>query len=388
MENNNTSGRQRLRPQVYVHFEFGMSLGPNRTPHHHEMTYRSRGLRERSPNFPRAVPAPSTNFLTPSAQHTQHTPNQTRAPQSYYYYGGPPNPARQPEPIYYYGGPTRQPEHAQNERPRRTSRDERPREGSHERGSSAPPPFGDNPWDVNVLQAGDATFSPSPLTGTLRSPQPVDAWKALPEIPSRFRLGEDDMPWDAWSIPVGYDPDTHPQDEEAGPSSSTNDNCEPLSSGAALATTPTDVSTFSIDPIGPPYQPDDPGRIKELAGLSSAMMTVDNGFEHQWWYQGGRESVVTGEAAGVVPQPRFSRNSLGWAIASTPDLRQAERHNSVVASIASPSTNYSGAFTRPETPDSFPQPLTRSLSTRSDELFFDRGDRNDRAKGTQEAQPA
>jgi hypothetical protein len=382
---NNTSGRQRLRPQVYMHFEFGMSLGGNGPPRHHEVTYRSRGLRERSSNFPRAVPARSTNYLSAPAQHVQHShPPPSGQQTSYYYgsladqpsqhvpiyyYGGPPVEPQQPR-IYYYGSPARHPEPEPDVHSGRPSRDSR--RSSHERGNSAPPGFGDNPWDVD-LAPGEAPFPASTLSGTFPSPAAIDPWKALPEIPSRYRLGEDEMPWDAWSVPHGYDPDEHPQDDEVGPSTATNYNPERPRSSGVIATSPTDVSTFSIGPTGPPYRPGDPGRITELAGLSSAMVTVDNGFENQWWYQGGRASVATAEAGGVPPPSRFSRNSLGWAVASTSDLRESEPRQFMAADVTSLPSTHSGEIGSLDTTSY--QPRTRSLTTRSDELFFDRRER-------------
>lgn len=37
------------------------------------------------------------------------------------------------------------------------------------------------------------------------------------------------------------------------------------------------------------------GRAREMETLATAMMTVDNGFEDQWWYQGHRLSNVAGD---------------------------------------------------------------------------------------------
>jgi hypothetical protein len=291
------------------------------------------------------------------------------------YYGGPPVELQQDR-IYYYGNPVRHPEAEPDILPGQSSRDRR--RSSHERGNSAPPPFGDNPWDVN-LEAGEANFPSLKPSATFRSQAAIDPWKALPVIPSRSPLGKDEMPWDAWSVPHGYDPEEYPQDEEAGTSSATKNNRDTSTERSRLgevnATSPTDVSTFSIGPTGPPYRPDDPGRIRELAGLSSAMVTVDNGFENQWWYQGGRESVATGGAAGVPPSPRFSRNSLGWAIASTSEVKKSERHHSMAADDTSFSTRHSCVIENPDAPVSSYRQLTRSLTTRSDELFSDRRDR-------------
>jgi len=72
----------------------------------------------------------------------------------------------------------------------------------------------------------------------------------------------------------------------------------------------------------------DSGQARDLASLSSAMMTVDNGFEDQWWYQGAREPTFEG-AGGALYESRsmptspqdyedtfMTGSTLGWAIAN------------------------------------------------------------------------
>lgn len=346
-----SSQRQRLRPQVYVHVEFGVSWTAGHAPRNHEVTYRSRALRERVQHFPRQVPAPNTNFLAAPSAANQRQP----APLPYdleMYHG-------------YYGPDVRQPEQPQAWPERRSSRAES--RSSHERGQSAPPPFGDNPWDVNVPRAQEAADA-----GVNRTVPEV--WKALPEVPSRYRLGEDGLPWSQWSVPFGYDPDNHPQDDDPQPSSSSNPAGREASgaSPAPAATSPTEVSVFSPGPSGPGFRREDPGRIQELSTLGAALMTVDNGFENQWWYQGERERVA-GEEAPPIPQQRFSRNSLGWAVASnasgTGDDRAAFASSLAMSEMLSPAPPYSS----PDTASGCHQPLARTLSTRSDELFVAEG---------------
>jgi hypothetical protein len=101
-------------------------------------------------------------------------------------------------------------------------------------------------------------------------------------------------------------------------------------------------------------------------------MTVDNGFENQWWYQGDREAVDTGDVVGQVIQnpQRFSRNSLGWAVASTTTAAGSNRgidrlSMATTDVVVSPLPS----FVSPDSAGAYPT-LTRSLSTRSDELFF------------------
>ncbi|KAH8903880.1 hypothetical protein BR93DRAFT_182684 [Coniochaeta sp. PMI_546] len=353
----NSSQRSRLRPQVYVHVEFGVSWTADQPPRNHEMTYRSRGLRERLAPFPRQVPAPNTNYLSNAAPH--HTP----VPYDWDMYHG------------YYAPPLPQPEQSRgihqqgDEEGRRPSRSES--RSSHERGQSAPPPIGNNPWDVNVSQAQQVAYQATSTGQSSR--QPPEVWKALPEVPTQFRLGEDGQPWGSWSVPYGYDPEAHPQDDEYHqPSEST----VPGSSGSnvASATSPTEVSVFSPGPSGPLFRPDDPGRVQELGALGAALMTVDNGFENQWWYQGQREAVATGDVVGETIQSpqRFSRNSLGWAVASNSSSRYDRRLSfATTDGIMSPLPAY-------VSPDSATAhaPLTRSLSTRSDELFLTERSRN------------
>ncbi len=58
------SHRQRRGPQIYVHVEFGVSWSSQHVPKNHEVTYKSRAIRERQPaSFPRQIPAPNTNYL-------------------------------------------------------------------------------------------------------------------------------------------------------------------------------------------------------------------------------------------------------------------------------------------------------------------------------------
>lgn len=97
-------------------------------------------------------------------------------------------------------------------------------------------------------------------------------------------------------------------------------------------------------------------------------MTVDNGFENQWWNQGQRDSVTEEAALPQDPQPS-SRNSLGWAVASNASTRHdrssQDRLSIATTDVVSPLPSF-------VSPDSAGPPLTRSLSTRSDELFIDR----------------
>jgi len=344
------------RPQIYVHVEYGVSWSADCPPRNHEVTYRSRGLRERLPSFPRQVPAPNTNYLSNAVPQYPPAPYDWDMYHGYY--------APYAPPPHQYQSPPQQ----GDEEPRRSSRSDS--RSSHERGRSAPPPFGNNPWDVDVSQPPRDTYQ-GPSTGQR---QPPEVWKALPEVPTRFRLGEDDQPWDTWSIPYGYDPEAHPQDDEyRHPSASEPSTAVPSGSNMVSAASPTEVSTFSPGPSGPGFRPDDPGRVHELSTLGAALMTVDNGFENQWWYQGQREAVDTGSVVGetILSPQRFSRNSLGWAVASN----GSGRFDGLSFATADVAVSPLPSFASPDTTAAYPT-LTRSLSTRSDELFFTERSRN------------
>lgn len=342
-------------PQIYLHVEFGVSWN-RRPPRSHEVTYRSRNLRERSPHFPRQVPAPNTNYLAAIRDFDQS--RRGRAPR--------PVPVPAPAPVpparlhpdvqnhqmqEYYQIATlpSPPQHEPGtDRERLGRADSR---GSHERGHSAPPPIGANPWDVSVRGREDGPAGPS------SSSQPADHWKALPAEPSQFRLGEGGMPWSAWSWPLEYH---HADNGDEAASARTMSTREEMR-GAEFAHGATMVSVFSPESATarvPP--PDETGRARELAALSMAMMTVDNGFENQWWNQGQREVVRAEERAAVDRQGPYATWSPGEGHAQL-----EERAASLGASIVSP-ISVSDRSSIPAFP-----PLQRSLSTRSEELFLE-----------------
>lgn len=296
----------------------------------------------------------------------------------YHGYYAPPLPPLPPLP------PPEHNRHAHGEgdgEPRRSSRSDS--RSSHERGQSAPPPIGSNPWDVDVSPPRQAAYQ---STTSASQRQPPEAWTAsLTEAgPARFRLGEDSLPWGAWSVPYGYDPEAHPADDDDSrrPSAPSAGGGVPSGSNvasAAAATSPTEVSTFSPGPSGPGFRPrhdDDPGRVHELSTLGAALMTVDNGFENQWWYQGRREAVDTGDVVGEAVQSpqRFERDSLGWAVAgaaSTGPSNHGRNFDGLSsATAASDAVSPLPSFASPASSAATHPTLERSLSTRSDELFF------------------
>lgn len=361
----------RSRPQIYLRLEFGVSWSPNHAPNNHEITYKSRRVRERLPYFPRRVPAPTTNFLSMAPAPRQQWD--------------------QAHPRYYE--PQQQLQQAwdgvwREEPPpeeRRRSRAESV--SSHERRRSAPPPIGTNPWDVNVWHPIDAGLpSTSTVAAATTALPPPELSKALPEVPSRFRLGEDGMPWTPWVYPMGHEPVAYPQEDDAGSTHSRAANA--AADAPTEAHTPSQPHTATVSPLSPgdsrgPHHrrhrrppSDDPERVRQLGALSAAMMTVDNGFENQWWNQGPRESTSpTADLATEPPPPPppppppepQSRLSLGWAVASSTPGSRDDRLTFAMADTVSPLSASDCS-----TPGGVPpfQSLTRTLSTRSAELFL------------------
>lgn len=207
--------------------------------------------------------------------------------------------------------------------------------------------------------------------------------KPLPAPPSQFRLGDGGQPWSTWSLPDGYDPDTHPKDEEEDYGTyGTYDTYEDIPvisepgdrNSTTYATNPTMVSTFSPDPTfvteptitiseepSAPVRDVETGRAKELGALSAAMMTVDNGFETQWWNQGRRDTVFSSTEDPSTPdESPIHRWSTG-PMSSTASPVEARLPTGVV----SPLTD--AAFSPAQVPASL---LQRTLSTRSEELWF------------------
>lgn len=110
-------------------------------------------------------------------------------------------------------------------------------------------------------------------------PQP---FKALPATPAQFRLGEEGMPWSPLAFPM-----------ESGDADD------------ALAT------RDSAPEFAPGLDDREKGRAWEMESLAAAMMTVDNGFEDQWWYQGPRLVSVAGDLISPTALGAFNpRNAI------------------------------------------------------------------------------
>ncbi|CAJ2508817.1 Uu.00g138430.m01.CDS01 [Anthostomella pinea] len=223
------------------------------------------------------------------------------------------------------------------------------RGSSHERGRSAPPPINDSPWDARA----STTATLFPHRSQALSDQPR-AWKALPTTPGQFRLGEDGLPWSAWawpSDPNGYE----------------------------------DESPFANNPTTVHLSPErrrrieDPERVRELETLSTAMMTVDNGFENQWWFQGPRASTTRASDDGDNDNNDDDDND------DDDDARPLSAAEAMLlASAEPPATGGDTYDSGPPNPydivspisdmssptPSFRGPLYRSLTTRSEELWI------------------
>lgn len=108
-----------------------------------------------------------------------------------------------------------------------------------------------------------------------------------------------------------------------------------------------------------------------------AMMTVDNGFENQWWYQGQRESVESWWPQEVENEAGDARTEATAEAMLLPDLGSPstidynEDYNEEeqlpnLGDIVSPISDTSSPA------QSFSRPLFRSLTTRSEELWLGR----------------
>ncbi|KAH7129297.1 hypothetical protein B0J13DRAFT_453099 [Dactylonectria estremocensis] len=372
------------RPAIYVHFEFGVAWTPRHNPRNRQLTYMSKNMRDRANQFPRQLPPPNTNYLTNSV--TYHQPLPPQAPiQPYYQNHVPTQISQQPHlprevvvvapPIQQQQQQEQQP-YPQNHQwqalhPQRTSRSQS--RSSHERGSSAPPPLNSSPWDTNPEQT-----STNPVANNLpRDQRPThepEIWKALPATPNQFRLGEDGMPWSSWTFPMGYaDDDNEDVDDQGYRRRSTPQFSETLPESSRRS--------------GPSDR--DKSKVREMQSLAAALVTVDNGFEDQWWYQGPRLVNVGGSmlptTAGTMTAAddhEIADGTIAWVASNQDQLNQQERGyqdedvvhpswasfqlnspRSSLADIVSPVSDFSS-------PVSSYQGLHRSLTTRSDELHM------------------
>ncbi|CAG7564536.1 unnamed protein product [Fusarium equiseti] len=327
------------RPAIYVHLEMGLSL-PRIMSKDRHITYISKNMRDRANQFPRQLPPPNTNYLTALQQvPTQTQPAQDQLQHQFAYHANnlspdvhsgehlsagvahgqmyqPYRPQQAQHHIreYYAPAVTAQQQQQGSLRPEEIRRSSRSTSrGSHERGKSAPPPLNSSPWDISPSNASEG------------EPQ---LWKALPATPNQFRLGEGDMPWDSWTFPMGF---------------SDNNDEEGYGEGSEGRTRSREVSlraTWGPEFPGESSRPaqtaqvDDRarGKAKDMQSLASALMTVDNGFEDQWWYQGPRLVNIYGNVMVPTAVPKSSfhpdhqQSSVGWAISHEEAQRQKDQN--------------------------------------------------------------
>ncbi|KAH8844202.1 hypothetical protein MCOR27_011473 [Pyricularia oryzae] len=310
----------------------------------------------------------------------------------------------------------------------------------HSRGRSAPPPIADSPWNVQAQpavfqftqQSVPSVSSPTQSTGSVamqgRSISQGDArlWKALPEPPTSFRLGEEGMPWEALSWPMGYEPEADPEHtrvsssypgERRLPSSfptAASSRYSPQDGSANMTYLPYSPIPVANIQVTSPVQTPGVARPsaatvtspegRDLGALSVAMMTIDNGFESQWWNQGEREAIqvrtapttpVLGNnnnnnnqedaARFISPDSAhqqlrmqdFSAATLGWAVATPPLWQQSSRssngpsHGHQHQPSNAPSFN-TDSIVSPMTPPTYFN-MRRTLSTRSDDAYSTMG---------------
>ncbi|KAM0278415.1 hypothetical protein ACHAQH_005170 [Verticillium albo-atrum] len=185
---------------------------------------------------------------------------------------------------------------------------------------------------------------------------------------SEQQFANDGPAWSSLSWPEEYgfpdpesDPDNALRGDEAGPD---------YSRGRT-------VSAHKIPVNSSP----EPG--KAFEDLSYAMLTVDNGFEGQWWYQGKRHFLGRQLESGEIftPPVHFNPDPLSSTslLSSLMEVRTPAyiiARCSVTASY-DPVPSHYGSIVSPVSTTTSPWPdsprsimrLQRTTSTRSDELF-------------------
>ncbi|KAF7544246.1 hypothetical protein G7Z17_g10108 [Cylindrodendrum hubeiense] len=371
------------RPAIYVHFEFGVAWTPRHASRNRQLTYMSKNMRDRANQFPRQLPPSNTNYLTnnvpyqqPSQSQPQTQPHQHQVPnQNTLQWHFPRDVVFVPPPVQQQQ--QQQQPYLQNHQwqalhPERTSRTQS--RSSHERGRSAPPPLNNSPWDANPESSAANTMAHNLPRDQRPIPEP-EIWKALPATPNQFRLGEDGMPWSSWTFPMGYADDDNDDNDEQGNRRRSTPQVSEISPESSRRSDPSDR---------------DKSKVREMQSLAAALVTVDNGFEDQWWYQGPRLVNVAGNmlptTAGATTDADTHDDADGttaW-VASSGDRENQENRGyqedqdvshpswasfqlnsprSSLVDIVSPVSEFSS-------PASGYQGLHRSLTTRSDELHM------------------
>ncbi|KAI1165285.1 hypothetical protein F5B18DRAFT_175369 [Nemania serpens] len=307
------------KPQLFVQLSFGLSWSDRHIPQTHTLGYTSKHLKNarNSGHFPRQE-------SDSCHQHRRQDPLQHRQ-----HRGERQHHRDQERPRGRVG-------HSRSYHSGTLSPPREPRSGSR-RGSSAPPPVHGSLWG-DEEGGPSATLFPRPARAGRNPPH---VWKDLPTNPGRFRLGEDGLPWSAWAWPFNSD----------------GDDDEP-----PFANLPTTL------PLSPPSRPrsEDPQRVRELESLSTAMVTVDNGFENQWWNQGTREPTT--QLSPIAPEddvhPMSTADAILLSAAEPPSgVETYSPNDESFRGLVSPLSDFSPGF-------SISNLLQRSSSTGSDELWM------------------
>lgn len=310
------------RPQLFVELSFGVSWSDRHMPQMHTLSYTSKNLKAArdSGHFPRqALPSqPHRQPYRGERHHREHERPHSR-----------PSHLRLPRPTVAQPPPRE---------PRSSAR-----RATTERGSSEPPPVQPSLWDGG-MEGEDgrpsATLFNRPARATMNFPA---IRKDVPTNPARFRLGADGLPWSVSAWPLDSEDD---EEENAPP----------------FANMPTVVPLYPANRS----RSEDPQRVEELESLSMAMLTIDNGFENQWWNQGQREPVAW------FPLRPDEHDAHHLSLDDAALLSAAEppsgvdtysAHPESFRGIVSPLSDFSPTF-------SIPLTLQRSATSRSDELWM------------------
>lgn len=168
------------------------------------------------------------------------------------------------------------------------------------------------------------------------------ALNPLPTIPANFWLGEDGLPCTTGQTAMaGYDYLDEGRGSPPGPGG-------------------TRKGKRILDDA-------DRGRAKEIQNLATAMLTVDNGFEDQWWYRGTRLVNVAGDLISPAALADMYQSSTlpVWTMSNSNNdtAEPAAQMPPNSSDIVSPVSDFSVAERE------YPK-LRRSITMQSDELHL------------------
>jgi len=256
-----------------MNLEFGVSFSNDGPPHTGAIRYTSKKMRERLYRHRRQ----QEEYILQPRSHRPIEEAQSAGPYPAALLPGPGD-------VYH----NERHHHQHSSRPRRLGI----RTRDHERGSSAPPTLSERTQAISPITPVHHASS-FPLNNSInQNDHNLD--RPLPPIPSRFRLGDSNLPWctEPWYRPTSSSSET------------TSEFANPTMVGIELENA----------------RGEDPQRVRELEALQQAMMTVDSLANDGW-------EPWTWESVGDMPRgPR----SLGWAV------RNGEGERSVSSSLVSP----------------------------------------------------